>query len=360
MKMKRISAATVADAMGLARRELGEDAVLLETQKSPKGKGVIVTFAIEEKEVATFLDDDEPAFIEDLPPEIIPFRPPLSPTVAPSVKRPEPARAEIAHPAIAMAIEALDHHGVPEELHEKLVTAIRRARLKPDALIDVAETLLADAFTQTLSFQPLSTAIPTPPPKALMFVGPHGAGKTSTIAKLATEVALKKLPLAIVSTDRERLAGTDALAKLAEIIGCRFDICDSRAKLKSALAMHVGASWLLIDTSGANIYEFKHMKALGELATLQGIEPILTCPAGMDADEAREMASVFDFLPIQRMIITRVDATRRLKGIFAAMNTGNYAFSNYSQSASPADACQTLTPATLARLMLRHERERMK
>ena len=32
-----------------------------------------------------------------------------------------------------------------------------------------------------------------------------------------------------------------------------------------------------------NIYEFQQLKALGELAGLQGIEPILTCPAGMDA-----------------------------------------------------------------------------
>lgn len=351
MKMKRISAATVADAMTLARKELGDDAVLLETQKSPKGKGVIVTFAIEvEKEVATFLDDEEP-LIEN-PADIIPF--------SPQIRKPDVSKVEVAHPALALAIEALNYHGVPEELRKKLVATLNKIRLKPDALIDVAETALADAFTQLLSFQPLSTAVPTPPPKALMFVGPHGAGKTSTIAKLATEIALKKLPLAIVSTDRERLAGTDALAKLAEIIGCRFDICDSRAKLKSALAMHVGASWLLIDTSGANIYEFKHMKSLGELATLQGIEPILTCPAGMDADEAREMASVFDFLSIERMIITRLDATRRLNGIFAALATGSYAFSNYSQSASPTDPCQPLTPIALARLMLRHERERLK
>lgn len=350
MKMKRISAATIAEAMNLARKELGDDAVLLETQKSPKGKGVIVTFAVEAEEeriVPSFLDDP----IVD-PVDILPFRL--------NIRKPDVTKVEAAHPAIGLAIETLAYHDVPEPLREKLTQAIRRARLKPDALIDVAEKLLADAFTQVLSFKPITTSIPTPPPKALMLVGPHGAGKTSTIAKLATELSLKKLPMAIVSTDRERLAGTDALAKLAEIIGCRFDICDSRAKLKSALAMHVGASWLLIDTSGANIYEFKHMKSLGELTTLQGIEPVLTCPAGMDADEAREMASVFDFLEIERMIITRLDATRRLKGIFAAMATGSYAFSNYSQSASPADVCQPLTPIALARLMLRHERERMK
>ena len=33
MKMKRISAANIKDAMALARRELGEDAVLIDTQK---------------------------------------------------------------------------------------------------------------------------------------------------------------------------------------------------------------------------------------------------------------------------------------------------------------------------------------
>ncbi len=348
MKMKRISAATMAEAMSLARKELGEDAVLLETQKSPKGKGVIVTFAVEEEEVPLFANDE----IIDNPADILPFRA--------NIKKPEVSRVEMEHPAFALVAEALSYHGLPQGLHDKLIMTLHKLRLKPNALIDVAETALADALTQTLGFQPLATAVPTPPPRALMLVGPHGAGKTSTIAKLATELSMKKQPLAIVSTDNERLAGTEALAKLATIIGCRFDVCDSRAKLKSALAMHVGAAWLLIDTAGANIYEFKQMKAIGEFATLQGIEPILTCPAGMDADEASEMASVFDFLAIERMIVTRLDATRRLKGVFAALSTGGYALSNFTQAASPADSCQPLTPIALARLMLRHERERMK
>ncbi|MBX9726556.1 MAG: hypothetical protein K2X09_04750, partial [Rickettsiales bacterium] len=105
-------------------------------------------------------------------------------------------------------------------------------------------------------------------------------------------------------------------------------------------------------------YEFAPMKALGEFASLQQVEPILTCPAGMDADEAQEMASVFDFLAIERMIVTRLDAVRRLKSVFTAVATGGYAFSNLTNSATPTDSCQPLTPIALARLMLRHERER--
>ncbi len=105
-------------------------------------------------------------------------------------------------------------------------------------------------------------------------------------------------------------------------------------------------------------YEFKELKALGEIAGLQGIEPILTCPAGLDANEAAEMASVFSFLPIERMLITRTDAVRRLSGVFAALSASGYAMCNMSSSAAPSDACTALSPAGLSRLMLRHVRER--
>jgi len=79
----------------------------------------------------------------------------------------------------------------------------------------------------------------------------------------------------------------------------------------------------------------------------------------MAADEAQEMASVFDFLNIERMLITRLDATRRLTSVFTTLATGGYALSNLSNSASPTDACSPLSPAALSRLMLRHIRERL-
>ena len=47
MKMKQISAATIKDAMATARRELGEDAVLIDQKKAANG-GIVVTFAVDE------------------------------------------------------------------------------------------------------------------------------------------------------------------------------------------------------------------------------------------------------------------------------------------------------------------------
>ncbi len=346
MRMKKISAGSVQEALALARKELGEDAVLLETKKNATGKGVTITFAVDEPDEQLFANDDY-----DNPADILPFRPEIS--------RASTARVEIDHPAIGLIREAMEYHGMPEALSSRINSALNKIHLKPDALIEVAQVALADALTQTFAFQPIATATKTPPKRAIMLVGPHGAGKTSTIAKLATELTLHKQPVVLISTDMERMGGTDSLNKLSTILKCEFHICDTRSQLKTLVPNYIGKAWVLIDTTGANIYEFSQMKALGELASLSYIEPILTCPAGMDADEGREMASVFDFLPIERMIVTRLDAARRLKSIFAVLNAGGYAFSNLTNSATPADACQPLSPVALSRLMLRHVRERL-
>ncbi len=349
MKMTKISAGTIQEAMAKARKELGEDAVLLETKKAA-GKGVIVTFAVDGPDEDLFAEDHLNDNIS--PAHILPF-------TTPDIPKSATPKIEINHPAIDLIAQALDYHAVPDALFQRLTSALHHVRLKPDSVIETAQMALADALTTSLPFAPIATAIKAPPPRALMLVGPHGAGKTSTIAKLATELTLQKQKVVLISTDLERMGGTDSLQKLSGILSSEFHICESRAELKAVIAAYQQKAWILVDSSGANIYEFPQMKLLGELASLPSIEPILTCPAGMDADEAKEMAGVFDFLTIERMIVTRLDAVRRLKSLFAVASAGGYALSNFTSSASPGDACQPLSPIALSRLMLRHVRERL-
>ncbi|MES2983598.1 MAG: hypothetical protein V4735_00220 [Pseudomonadota bacterium] len=344
--MKQISAATIQEALALARRELGEDAVLLETKKSGRGKGVVVVFAVDEPDERLFDDD----LIED-PADIMPF--------SPHITRPATARVELEHPALPIVTEALAYHGVPEPLASRMLATLHRLPLKADALLEVAQSALSETLAAHFVFKPIATGSTTPPERALMFVGPHGAGKTATLSKLATELVMQNKPVVIISTDTERMNGADSLQHLAEILKCDFYTCDTRMQLKILTTQYQGKAWVLIDSAGANIYEFAQMKALGELAGLQGIEPILVCPAGMDADEAQEMASVFTFLSIERTIITRMDAVRRLKALFTAVSAGGYALANLTHSAVPTDACTALSAPALSRLMLRHVRERM-
>src|SRR5262249_46063687 len=126
MKLKQISAGTMQEAMVLARKELGEDAVLLESKKV-QGGNVVVTFAVEAEDVSLF---DE-SLIED-PGAVLPF--------SPHIPRATAARVEINHPAIGLIAEALSHHAVPIALAEKILFRAHQAQLKPDALIATAES----------------------------------------------------------------------------------------------------------------------------------------------------------------------------------------------------------------------------
>ncbi|MFM9890549.1 MAG: hypothetical protein ACKVOE_07930 [Rickettsiales bacterium] len=346
MKMKQIRAASMQDALALARRELGEGAVLLDSKKD-EGKGIIVTFAIDADDIAIAPDEADNGFD---PADILPF--------SPHIPKPSVARINFNHPALEMIAEALAFHQLPAGLNDQLLARLPSAQLRPDSIINVAEAALAYLLGDVLKFNPIATAGKFPA-KALMLVGPHGAGKSSAIAKLATELTLHKQRITLISTDTEKMSGTDHLAKLAEILKCPFHIGENRAGVKALLAEPAAQGWVLIDSAGVNIYEFKELKSLGEIAGLHGVEPILTMPAGLDAHEAAEMASVFSFLPIERMLITRTDAVRRLSGVFAALGASGYALANLSSSASPSDSCSAFSPACLARLMLRQTRERM-
>lgn len=342
--MKQISARDMQEAMRFARDELGEDAVLLDSKQAVNGKGIIVTFAV---------DEADPIEFDDFPYETAEVQP-----FSPHINRASTAKLEIDHPAYAIARDALEYHGIPEPLYSKLTKRLATADYRAGGLNDVAEQALADVLSAELNFSSISTGAVIPPARAIMLVGMHGAGKTSALAKLATELTIQKKRVVLISADNERMGAADTLSGLANLLKAQFYIAESRGALKPLIKEYQGQAWILIDSTGVNIYEFQQLKALGELAGLQGIEPILTCPAGMDAHEASEMASVLSFLGIERMIATKVDTTRRMGSLFAAVNSGGLALANLSNSAKPTEACTPASPAALARLMLRHVRER--
>lgn len=347
MRMKQITAATMQDALHMARRDLGDEAVLLETRKLSGGRGVTVVFALDEPDADLFGEDDiafAPPRTQDHPPLAGgQHRMRDAGGVSASPQKPSASehRTHGASPQ-QIIIQALQSHAIPQAMREKLLKAAQAQRIPSGNALEAAETILAEALHRELTFNPITTGSSNYPTRALMLVGPHGVGKTSAIAKLATQLTLAKRRVVLISTDIERMGATETMQGLSDILKCELHVINKRALLRELVKQSLGNAWVLIDSFGVNIYEFAQMKALGELAGLQGIEPILTCQAGMDAEEAVELAGVFSFLPIERMILTRTDATRRLSSLFSILHTSGYALANMSSSASPTDACSPL------------------
>ncbi len=328
MRMKQIEAPSMQEAMQIARRTLGVDAVMLRSDKKPTG--IVVTFGVEE------LD----ALIEDTAPPM-------------QFKHPSMIKNQD-HATIQLIEKTLAWHGISQRLIKTISTTAQAYASSKRGTLDEAETLLSETLSAILTFKPISSINTLKP---IMLVGTPGAGKTFAISKLMADAVKRKAKLRVITTDSSRAAAYDQLAAFTQIMNISLEMADNPEILSRALTNAQGCE-VLIDTAGCNPYHFEELKQLGELAKLRLIEPVLVLPLGIDAAEAQEVAGVFGFLDIERFFISRTDCARRFGGVLAAMETGDYALSNVSDSLKVADGCPALTPKKLAQLLLRPTRER--
>ena len=311
MRLKSFHGPTLTEAMRMVRDALGEDAIIVATRDDETG-GVRVTAAI-----------------DDVPSQTKPSVEPLA----------EDAGAE----TIDIIATALLRHQVTNVFAERLLaTATQFADIDPAAA-------LGAAFETHLQFQPLAD---DKGGKPLVFIGPPGAGKTLCTAKFATKATLGKKPVTVISTDTERAGGMEQLAAFTRLLKVNMmEIEDSHA-LREALAIQQPNSIILIDTPGRNPYQEKERQQLLALVAAAGGEAVLVLPAGMDASEAIDMAHEFRNLGATRLLMTRLDMTRRLGSLLRTASESRLPLANFSATAKVTEAPQPLTAAALARMIL--------
>jgi flagellar biosynthesis protein FlhF len=298
--------------MAQIRDAMGEDAVIVATREDEAG-GVRVTAAVE--------DPDEDAG-----------------------HRQPAATGGLA--AVDAVWHALRTHGVPAALGERLLDLAAGFETSDPA------AALAAALKRCLTFAPLGEARPGAP---VLLVGPHGAGKTQTAAKLAARALLAGRRVALLTTDTGRAGGPARLAAFARAMGLDLLAADDHRTLADAVCGVAGLDLVVIDSPGRN-----HLAAadLGEVGGLMeagaafGAETVLVLPAGLDAVEAADVAGAYAGLGVRRLAATRLDATRRHGGILAAAEAAGLALAELGTGQEIRDGLMPAAPLSLARLLL--------
>jgi flagellar biosynthesis protein FlhF len=311
MRLKTFIAPTVAEAMARVRLELGDDAVIVATEKPARGAARIVA-AIEPAEAPPPRSDAAPA------------------------ARPDPA--PVGGDAI---LAALVRHGVPEALRARLVAAAGGD-----------EAALAHALAGTLQFANLARRRGNAP---IVLLGPHGAGKTSTAGKLAALGRLDGRAVRLISCDTWRAAGADQLGTYAAALGARFDIAADAGALAALLPVTAASderALTIIDTPGLDPFAASDRAVGGELVRAAAGDAVLVLPAGLDPAESAELALAFAGLGCMRLVATRLDATRRLGGALAAAHEAALALAGGGHSPRIADGLAPLDAASLAQRLL--------
>ena len=145
--------------------------------------------------------------------------------------------------------------------------------------------------------------------RRIAFVGPTGVGKTTTLAKIAAQLALKRgLRVGIVAADTYRIAAVDQLRTYAEILGIPVEVASSPADASRACERLGDVDVILIDTAGRS--QNDRMKLSELRAFLAAAEPdethlVLSATAGART-LAREVEA-FGALGIDRLALTKLD-----------------------------------------------------
>ena len=289
MRLKVYRADRMADAMARIRAELGPDALILSTRRL--GAGVEVTAALEEHDPV----------------------PPLS-----------------APPPPPTHLNRISRHGVPTALAAALAQT-------PD---------LPATLATHLAFQPL------PADQPLLLVGPPGAGKTLTAARLATRHVLAGTTPTVITADGKRAGAAEQLAAFTRLLNLSLLLAPDAVTLARALARPRPPGPVIIDCPGSDPFHDPDQTEIQALAATAQATVALVLPAGLDAEESADLAQGYAQAGATHLIATRLDLARRLGGILTAAHTARLALAEAGIGPGAADGLVHLTPDLLANRLL--------
>jgi flagellar biosynthesis protein FlhF len=138
-----------------------------------------------------------------------------------------------------------------------------------------------------------------------VFVGPPGAGKTTTVAKIAAQGRVKGQRLALLAADGFRVGAIEQLKCYAEILDAPFAVARDASEVGRAILEAPGP--VLIDTAGRSAREAGGRELAATLGRLPGVRTHLVVPASSSPrDLGRLLDAHADARP-ERVILSKMD-----------------------------------------------------
>jgi flagellar biosynthesis protein FlhF len=317
---KSYFAHSIEAAMALAARDLGEDALILETRQAPPAQRQRGAYEVVAEAPAARPDAGAPAGIESLAADVASLKNQLLQLSA--ILERKAAAAPAPYPELSLLAARLASADFPASLADGILMAVaHRLRLSP-ANRAASEQAVAEAFLAELESRVTTNSTlgcPGAARRVVALIGPPGSGKTTTLVKLAMRSALAECtPALIVSADHYRIAAAEQLRSCAAILGLPFEDAETPAALLRTLAEHRSKQLVFIDTPGLSPQESavaEEWAALFRETPELDIHLVLQATT-RTADILRRMEWWEKFNP-SRLIFTHVDETSCPGGLVA-------------------------------------------
>ncbi|HSD17969.1 MAG TPA: signal recognition particle protein [Thermomonas sp.] len=215
--------------------------------------------------------------------------------------------ADVALPVVQALIQRIKVRAVGQEVMRSLTPG------------QVLVRIVRDELALVMGSQATDLNLNVPAPAVILMAGLQGAGKTTTVAKLAKHLKeRRKKKVMVVSADVYRPAAIEQLQTLAGQVGALFFPSDASQKpeaiVKAAIveARKTFADVLIVDTAGRTSIDDAMMAEIKALhAAVNPVETLFVVDSMTGQDAAVTAKHFGEALPLTGVVLTKTDGDAR-------------------------------------------------
>ena len=209
--------------------------------------------------------------------------------------------------------QQLVQNEIEEEIADHIMEEVNRS-LPMNASLD---QILASVYQKLILMLGQTYLVEKPKKDAgtkfIFFLGSTGVGKTTTIAKIASKLKLNKnAEIALITADTYRIAAVEQLKTYANILSVPLKVIYSPGELSELVEEMQQYEYCLVDTAGRshkNKEQIEDIRSLIEQIPIADRQIFLVLNAGAKYSDLLEIAEVYAALTDYSIIFTKLDET---------------------------------------------------
>jgi flagellar biosynthesis protein FlhF len=218
------------------------------------------------------------------------------------------------------ALTLLHGRGIEGALARELANgAAKHAKKGKAPLTDFLRARLAERISVSGSL------MQSPRRTLIACMGPTGAGKTTTLAKLAARARLDLgRSVGVISLDTFRVGAVEQWQRYAALMGIPFQIASDRGTFRRALA-EISADIVLVDTAGRSTAgtSWALPDCLSTVPEDMLKHALLVLPAWLRASDVGRIGDLYEVPAPTEVVITKLDETVEAGGVLHAALPSN-------------------------------------